>query len=485
MGLFSEHARIIRQTVLCLFGMVVLLPWLPSALYARPLSQEAFVALLEKNHPVFEKERLSRPIEQAQRESARGSVDWNLSSSLSWSRQEETITLFNPDVTKVLSFQTGLSRQFWETGGTISTIYTFGRTSSTFQSASLFDYPDRFYENSLEFQYSQPLLKNRGGRLSRLQYDLKAFDVDVADIQARENIEEFLADALTKYLDWVWLEEQKAIMTRRLDLSRKELHRAQRKFKAYLVDSVDVVRAKDAVNIWMQNLGLVESRLLALRSELSVLAGDPVLLTGSPEFDLYALPHPAPLASAQEQLDRSRLLKILALRKQQLEVSARGAKETGKPDLALIAAVTAKSAAERNGDSFTFDKKDAALGLQLSVPIGNTTAKADLRRRRLQTLQLEKEQEEAALTLDASLSSLHRQLTQLRKVIELNRMQIETAQSRTSGETKLYEQGRGDLTFVIMARDNEESARLAYAENALNYQKLWLRYQALLDELYE
>lgn len=35
-----------------------------------------------------------------------------------------------------------------------------------------------------------------------------------------------------------------------------------------------------------------------------------------------------------------------------------------------------------------------------------------------------------------------------------------------------------------MSRDNEESAKLTYAENALNYQKLWVQYQALMDELY-
>ena len=454
--------------------------------HAEPLTKEAFVTLLQDTHPIFEKERLTRSIEEAEQQRYLGEVDWNVSSSLTWSREEATIPAFSPDLTNALSLQTGLNKQFWDTGGRLSATYSINRSSSSFEQAPLFSYPERFYENSIELQYSQPLLRNMGGKLTRLQYDLKAYDVDVAGIQASENIEDFLANAISKYLDWVYLEEQKKIISRRLSLSRKEFERTQRKFNAFLVDSADVIRSKDALNTWRQNLGLVESQLSALRSELSVLAQSPLFLTEKPDFNLYSLQRPEALASARAKLENnSRILKILELRKKQLDVNAIGVRETGKPDLSLIAAVTVKSAEEEAGDSFTFDKNDAAVGLQLSVPIENRTAKADYQRNRLQTLQLGKEREDVSLSLNASLSSLHAQLTKLMGVLELNREQIESAKLRTIEETKIYEQGRGDLTFVIMSRDNEESAKLAYAENALNYQKLWLQYQALMDELYE
>ena len=453
--------------------------------HAEPLTKEGFVALLERTHPIFEKERLTRSIEEAEQQRYLGEVDWNVSSSLTWSREEATITAFGPDLTNSLSLQTGLNKQFWDTGGSLSATYSINRSSSSFEQAPLFSYPERFYENSVELQYSQPLLRNFGGKLTRLQYDLKAYDVDVAGIQAAENIEDFLTEAISKYLDWVYFEEQKKIIERRLNLSRKEFERTQQKFNAFLVDSADVMRSKDALNTWRQNLGLVESQLSALSAELSVLTQSSLFLTSKPDFNLYSLQRPEALASAKARLDNSsRVLRILDLRKKQLDLNAIGVRETGKPDLSLIAAVTVKSAEEEAGDSFAFDKQDAAVGLQLSVPIENTTAKADYRRTRLQSLQLRKEREDAVLSLSASLSSLHTQLTKLMGVLELNREQIESARLRTIEEIKIYEQGRGDLTFVIMSRDNEESAKLAYAENALNYQKLWVQYQALMDELY-
>ncbi|ASQ90263.1 hypothetical protein CHL67_04395 [Prosthecochloris sp. GSB1] len=452
---------------------------------AEPVTLESFSNLLKRTHPFFQKERLTSEIETAERQSFLGDTDWNVTSSLAWSREEETINVFNPEVTSALSFRSGVGREFWETGGRLTATYSLGRTSNTFEQTPLFSSPERFYENSFELQYSQPLLRNRGGKLSRLQYDLKGFDIDAAEIQAKETSEEFLVDALSKYLDWVYLEEQMKIVSRRLTLSRSELDRTERKFGAYLVDSADVMRSKDAVNTWRQNLAVVETRLSALRSELSVLVQRPFILDAQPDFNLYSLQRPAALRAAKAKIeDSSRVLRIIALRKEQLDRGAEGVKESGKPDLSLVAAVTAKSAAERTGDSFTFEKKDAALGLQLSVPLENTAAKANYRKNRLQLLQLEKEREDALLSLNASLGSLHTQLTQLERVLDINRQQIETARLRTREETKIYEQGRGDLTFVIMSRDNEESAKLAYAENALNYQKLWLRYQALLDELY-
>ncbi|UZJ40337.1 TolC family protein [Prosthecochloris sp. SCSIO W1101] len=486
MILFNGFARYVTTVFSCCIFFLFLIFPASKLSHAEPLTREAFVTLLQNTHPIFEKERLTSAIEQAEQQSNLGEVDWNLSSSLTWSREESTIAVFSPDLTNALSLETGVNKQFWDTGGRLSATYSLSRTSSSFEAAPLFSYPERFYENSIELQYSQPLLRNWGGKLTRLEYDLKAYDVDVAVIQAEENIEDFLAESISKYLDWVYLEEQKRIIERRLQLSRKEYERAKSKFNAFLVDSVDVIRAQDALNTWAQNLGLVDSQLSALKAELSILVQASTILTGTPDFNLYDLRFPRSLASARAKLqDSSRVLKIFELREEQLDVGATGVRETGKPDLSLIAAVTAKNAEENGWDSFNLEKKDAAIGLQLSLPIENRTAKANYQRNRLQVLQLEKEREDVFLSLDASLSSLHAQMMRLNGVLKLNREQIESARLRTVEEIKIYEQGRGDLTFVIMSRDNEESAKLTYAENALNYQKLWLQYQALMDELYE
>ena len=69
--------------------------------------------------------------------------------------------------------------------------------------------------------------------------------------------------------------------------------------------------------------------------------------------------------------------------------------------------------------------------------------------------------------------------------MQLNKEQIESAQEKTSEEFIRYNQGRGDLTFVLLSRDDVENAKLTYAQNALVYQKLVVSYRALMDELYQ
>ena len=93
------------------------------------------------------------------------------------------------------------------------------------------------------------------------------------------------------------------------------------------------------------------------------------------------------------------------------------------------------------------------------------------------------EVDEISLSLEAMLHNLILQVEGMYKVLTLNEKQIESSRKRTQEELKLYNQGRGDLTFVIQSQDNEERARLTYAQNAATYQGLNLRLKALLDEL--
>jgi outer membrane protein TolC len=94
-----------------------------------------------------------------------------------------------------------------------------------------------------------PLLRNRGGQLDRLDYDLAAFDVDLAAVNATENQESFLLDVSMKYLDWVLADEQRRIARERLDLAEEELERTRRKRRSHLVEEADVLRAEDAVQV--------------------------------------------------------------------------------------------------------------------------------------------------------------------------------------------------------------------------------------------
>ena len=247
---------------------------------------------------------------------------------------------------------------------------------------------------------------------------------------------------------------------------------------------MDVIRAEDAVRIGKQNIMLIESLWKSKQAELAVLAQSGALYDRSPDFDLYKLEDlPSVDEAARRVREQSRLLGALALRRQQLFHQREGFVETGRPQLFLNLRGGLQGDDEAFGKSLVLGKPDVGVSLFYRYPLGNRTAKADVAKTDLRLRQLEDEIEHVALDLEARVRSLLIQVEELEGVLALNQNQIASAREKTEEELRLYNQGRGQLTFVIQARDNEENARLTYAQNGATYHKLVLQYRALMDEL--
>jgi len=450
---------------------------------AQTITQDEFLNQLKRVHPLFEKERITAQIEKEEQNSYLGDQDWYLKASANYSHEEPAITFAGPDQTDAVFIEGSIERVFWQTGGHFSASLFSGYAHIIIN--PLYDVPSDLYQNQIAVSYIHPLMKNRNGFLNRLQYDLKQFDIDFSEVKALETMENFLVGSAEKFLDWVFLTEQKMIIAERLKLSEEELTRTQRKRKAHLVDQADVIRAEDAVRIARQNQMLVESQCKALQAELARLSGNDQILKLIPEFGLYKIDSLIPLEEANSQLrENSRLTKLLKVRLSQLAYGRKGFEETSKPDLSAFVQFNLKRTEDTIGESFLLKRPDAVIGLQFSLPVENRTAESQIIKTELQITQLKKEVENVEISLTSALSNLHIQLSELVNVLNLNREQIESAKERTKEELKLYNQGRGELTFVIQSRDNEQNAKLTYATNALMYHKLHVQYRSLMDQIY-
>jgi outer membrane protein TolC len=408
---------------------------------------------------------------------------------------------FTPERIDQINLGAVAQRSFWKTGGRLS----FSWSSDLSDQIGLKDIvlplgdltgnpeipdmvfetgPSKYYQNILAVTYTHPLLKNRGGFLDRLQYDLKQFDIDFLEVQVLENQEDFLAMAAGKYLDWVLLTEQKKIIQDRLKLNEGELARTMAKREANLIDQVDVLRAEDALRIARKNQILVESRWNALQSELAVLSMNSDVFELGPEFDLDIFIELETFEEASTYLNGySRPIRVLNVSLDQLKYARKGYEEILKPELSIIGQVTSKNLDEDLGESFKLTENDAYIGLQFSVPLKNLTAKSQITQNDLQTLQLEKELLDLSLTLTSTLINIYVQIEELEEVLSLDKEQIQSAKRRTEEEIKLYNQGRGDMTFVIQSQDSEENSKLTYAINAVTYHKLIVAFRSLMDQL--
>lgn len=144
-----------------------------------------------------------------------------------------------------------------------------------------------------------------------------------------------------------------------------------------------------------------------------------------------------------------------------------------------------KNADEAIGKSFVMDKPDARVGVQLAVSLERRTARSQIARTDVQIDQMEKQIDELTIDMVSALTNVHILITEYENVLSLNVEQIESAEKKTEEKLKLYNRGRGQLTFVIQSRDSEEAAKLTYASNALTYHTLILQYRALMDQLYD
>jgi outer membrane protein TolC len=473
-----------------------------SLLKAQTITLDEYLDQLQRTHPLFEKERLTVQIDREKQESYLGTQDWLISSGPYYSRLNPLPPgSFTPESVDQIGMGAVAQRAFWKTGGRLS----FSWSSDLTDQSGLKDIvlplgdltgnpeipdmvfetgPSKYYQSALAVTYTHPLLKNRGGFLDRLQYDLKQFDIDFSEVQVVENQEGFLAMVAGKYMDWILLTEQKKIIQDRLKLNEGELARTKEKREANLIDQVDVLRAEDAMRIARKNQILIESRWKALQSELAILSMNSDLFEVSPEFDLDIFVELMTFEEASTYLNgNSRPIRVLNSRLDQLKYARKGYEEILKPELSVVAQISSKNLAEDLGESLKLTENDTYLGLQFSVPLKNRTAKSQITLSDLQTLQLEKELLDLSLTLTSTLINIYVQIEEMEEVLKLDQEQIQSAKERTAEELKLYNQGRGDMTFVIQSQDSEENSKLSYAVNAVTYHKLIIAYRSLMDQL--
>jgi outer membrane protein TolC len=481
-----------KLSLLCCIA-AVLLPG--SDLSAQTITMDSFLESVKEKHPLFEREQLSPQIQSMERESYLGAQDWTVFSTPYYTYQELLATSsFSPEKVQMAGASVGVEKAFWSTGGRLSLSWSSDYTDQDVPDIVIPIPPDpilipagasEFYQHKAYLTYTQPLLQNRGGYLDRLSYELGTYSIDMTHVQSIENEEAFILDLGMRFLDWVLLEEQRRIAGERLRLAEEQLAQIRRRRAANLIDRVDVLRAEDAVHLASQGVMLVESQRKSKQTELAVLAQSGKIYEQSPEFDIYGLESlPEPDQVVHQLGEKSRILKALSIRRNQLSHLKAGFSERSRPQVFLSVGAGLQGGAPEFGSALELDKPDLLVGLNFRYPLGARTARSEMARTDIEIEQVEKDIEKVSLDLEAAVRNLLMLINEFEGVLLIDKERIESAKAKTKEELRLYNQGRGILTFVIQSRDSEQQAKLTYAQNAASYHNLVLRYRALVDELH-
>jgi outer membrane protein TolC len=461
---------------------------------AEGVSLNVYLDSLIAEHPLVRRQNISPHISEVRREGYAARQDWRARVNPRYSHVEPVSTSpFTPTRIDEWRLDASLSRAIWGTGGDLSFQW---QSTYTDQEIPTIDIPGpagsqgistgvpELFEHSFSLRYTQPLLRNRGGDLDRLQYETSDYDISIADVEAAESIEEFLARMAARYLSWVNLTEQVTIIKERLELARQERQHLEDRYDVNLIDRADLLRAENAYRNVEQQLVLARSRRNAEAARLATLAEWEALADTTPDYDIYRTADLPDVDSAYRMIESDgREVTALRLQRDKLNHQLAAWKETTLPQLDLNVSVGLQGGNDAFSESIEIDDPQYSVGLLLRQQIGAASAEADIRVAELRKRQLLESEDNLLLETRASVRSLLKRMRDMEEVLELNRQTIQSARERWKEERELYREGRGQLVWVIQAQDMEQNARLNYARNATTYHQLLAEFRELTDQL--
>ncbi len=448
------------------------------------LTMDQFLAGVRNSDPVFTGEQITQQRIEREKAALRGIDDWQIESQFGVSYIEPSnpyISGFESVAAAELSG--GLSRYFWNSGGSFSGGLSFSGGPVAYASTGPgIDLPDQNYEHSINLGYVQPLLKNFRGRLTKLPIRLKDFEREIDLLERADKREAILASAASAYVDWAYFEARKEILAERLTLAEREYERTKEKFEAHLVDQVDVIRAETSMERARLSLESLNSELTSHLIYMTIISGIEDLSSRKPELDIDELPELKDIGSVQREFKTgSRLIALLRKNIELLEISREGKEEELKTNLNLAGNLSLAKSDGEIGESFILDQPTVSVGLSMDFPLDN---KVLLNEIEVNKLSIEEINHQITVLERAQLNAItkiHSTLKSLKPVIELQKKQIEIARRSEEAELAVYQQGRSDFTFVIQAEDAVLASRLAVLETKRTFHKLFYQLEDLTD----
>ncbi|MFK8110995.1 MAG: TolC family protein [Rubripirellula sp.] len=245
----------------------------------------------------------------------------------------------------------------------------------------------------LEINFTQPLLKDRGRAVNNTRVLLAKIDVQLANSEVREELQEHLIDVSRAYWD-LFQSRAEWLQRNRLLEGATKLHsilEARENIDAY---RRQVLRAQVAVTSRRSDLVRAEARIRNAQARLRLLTGDPQLIQNSrwelmPQDQPLVLPvnlstREATLTALNNRPDVSQSLRKI----QAVSAKVGAAKNQVLPQLDLILSTYVAGLDDKTdtfgafANQFSDGRPSYAAGLRYEIPIGNRASRARLARNR-------------------------------------------------------------------------------------------------------
>jgi len=453
----------------------ILLIFILASFNGYSMTQSDFIKLYKSSHPFFKSQELESEIKQLNFEYYKGVEDWDLKILTKY--QDIDNTGFIDASTEELEINTlelSASRKFVDSGVDINLANTI--TDKTLDSSDRGN-----VKTSLDI--SLPLMKNKFGLNDRLDIDLAKIEIEKHLLDKFEKNEKSIAIALKTFIDLAFYEEQLKINQERFNLAKSEHELSTKKYKASVIDKADMLLQDVTLQNSKKQLIKSEQELAIIKEEIALLINIKSSLVSSTNFDLYKIAN-IDLSNIKSYLViNSRELNSINLEKKLNERKISSYENKTLPNLDLDIGITSEGQKDNISNANSNQKTSWNVGLTYSLPIGQTQEKSELLKARKMIKQSELKYDELLIDLMTLGRKYSQQVDSLKEIINIEKKQILIANERSREQRENYNNGNGEMEFVISAQDSVQTARLNLAESVTQYQKLLIDIKALLDQL--
>lgn len=398
------------------------------------------------------------------------------------------------------------------------TTYSIGFTGNKNSTNSAFATVNPSISAALNFQVTQPLLRNRGRFVNRLQYFIAQSRLNISKHDLQTQLMALLAQAENVYWSAIEARENLRVTEEALKLADAFLRRARRELELGAISPLDIYQPEQ--NRANQEIFLTQARyqyaqaLDAIRQQIGAdLDPDfrhmPIVLT-----------EPVLPPEREEAIDPEQMVEIAYQRRPDLKAQLENlkiddfnyevAKNQLKPDLSLgltyssqglggiyyrktnvfggqaqVVEVIPGGLGDALRQVFGLDYPTYGFSLTLRLPIRDRRAASDLAdalvNKKLNSLRVQNLQQQIRLEV---LNAVN-QLESAKARVKLAQTSLEFSQKRVEAEQKKYDLGVTTIFFVLDAQNALTAAQSQLVTAVAQYRRAWTNLLRVTGQLLE
>jgi len=401
-----------------------------------------------------------------------------------------------------LSFSPSLSKFFEKGGGSYTVQFNNGRTSTDATNSTL----NPFYSSNLTLLYTQPLLRDREVDSTRHAIRVQKKVLSQTDSDFRQRTIAIIAQAQAAYWNLVFALRNQQNQTDSLNLARQNLQNIEAQISAGAKAPLDraqvltdIANREGALYQATQSVTTAENTLkqLMLKDPMSAEWSAQLVPTDTPVLDLS----PIDLTAALDEAHKNRPeLTRLKFQKEINTLDLKFYRNQAKPQIDLTGALVTSGLGgapaaglvpcpppagttacvnstyvggygQDLANMFKFKTREINVGVAISLPLRNRTAKANVAAAEIQKEQLDASYRSQDQSIEMDVRNAAQSVDTAQKRVVAARLARESAEQQLAGEQKLYDVGRS-TTFLLLQRQTElTSARTNEIQAETDYSK--------------